>query len=102
MTRNGGSTREWTLTANVSPLIDVLLILFMVIAPASSRGETALVPQQANGLRGDRVALEVLRGSDGATPLAINHQQVAEATDLSHATGVGRIGLSTPNVQARR
>jgi len=76
------STREWTPSINVIPLIDVLLVLliiFMVIAPALPRGESARIPQPAvNGLSGGTpVVLDVLRGSDGMAHFAINHQQVA-------------------------
>jgi biopolymer transport protein ExbD len=126
---------------NVTPLIDVLLVLliiFMVIAPALPRGDAAQLPQpkRSSDRGGGPVVLEVLRESGGSVRFAINHQQVAaadlavrlagiyanradrvlflkgddqlsftqvaEVIDLSHAAGVDRIGLLTPNAQAGR
>jgi biopolymer transport protein ExbD len=56
---------------NVTPLIDVLLVLliiFMVIVPVSPRGLESQVPRQSPGVAvrsADPVALRVLGGSDG-------------------------------------
>lgn len=141
MTINSDSTRKMTSSINVTPMIDVLLVLliiFMVIVPALPRGESAQVPQPAQNdvSAGAPVVLEVFKGSGGVVQYAINHQtvapaelaarltgiyanraervlflkgddqlsftQVAEVIDLSHAAGVDRIGLLTPNAQAER
>lgn len=86
MTISSGNTREMTSSMNVTPLIDVLLVLliiFMVIAPALPRGESAQVPQPARSgdTGGGPVVLEVLRENSGSVRFAINHEQV-EAADL--------------------
>lgn len=136
------SKSELTSGINVTPMIDVLLVLliiFMVIVPALPRGESAQVPQPAprsDDQRSSAVVLEVQKGTDGSVHYAINQQQVAQADlmaklagiyanravrvlflkgddqlsfrqmaeviDLSHAAGVDRIGLLTPNAQAGR
>ena len=53
----GGSKRQIA-DINVTPMIDVLLVLliiFMVVTPIKSRGLHALVPQPASGPTGDVV-----------------------------------------------
>jgi len=123
---------------NVTPMIDVLLVLliiFMVIVPATPRGEAALAPQPpAHTLRPaeNPVVLEVLKDAADGVRFRINQQavsredlparlaaifanraqrvlfikgddqidfsQIAEAIDISHAAGIGRVGLMTPKV----
>jgi len=77
MTGNKGMTSE----INVTPMVDVLLVLliiFMVIVPAISRGEAARVPQPAmNDRGGDAVVLEVLKDGASAVKFRINEQSVA-------------------------
>jgi biopolymer transport protein ExbD len=76
----GGMSSE----INVTPMIDVLLVLliiFMVIVPSLPRGESALLPRAPMNL--DRptpqaVVLEVLKGNAGKTSFRINQQYVAK------------------------
>lgn len=67
---------------NVTPLIDVLLVLliiFMVIVPAVSRGEAALVPRASSGNGPqDAVVLEVHKDAAGQVSFKINQQSVAQ------------------------
>lgn len=75
------SAREMTSSINVTPMIDVLLVLliiFMVFVPALPRGESAQVQQPAreDGQSGKAVVLEIVSGSDGALHFAINQQRV--------------------------
>jgi biopolymer transport protein TolR len=81
MTATTGNSHGLASEINVTPMIDVLLVLliiFMVIVPALPRGEAALIPQRArhNGAA-DAVVLEVDQGIGGAV-LHINQQQVAQ------------------------
>jgi len=67
---------------NVTPMIDVLLVLliiFMVIVPAVPRGEAALAPKAATQSRPadpGAVVLEILKGEPGAPLFRINQQPV--------------------------
>ena len=83
MTANNGDIRSLASEINVTPMIDVLLVLliiFMVVAPAVPRGEAALTPHSSpNGANTqDAVVLEVLKGADSAVQFRINQQQVAQ------------------------
>jgi biopolymer transport protein TolR len=88
MTAINAKYGEMTSEINVTPMIDVLLVLliiFMVIVPALPRGESALLPRSAQKLapaRNDAVVLEVNRLQDGNVGYRINQQAVVRA-DLS-------------------
>lgn len=78
-----GSTAEMTSSINVTPMIDVLLVLliiFMVIVPAIPRGELAMSPKPSSAMsRTDpnSVVLEVMKGSGAQPTYRINQQDVA-------------------------
>ncbi len=70
-------------TINVTPLIDVLLVLlvtFLLITPLTPKGEEARIPRPATDQPVDpeRVVLQLsfATSSAGAVQLAINHQKV--------------------------
>jgi len=78
-----GNTRGATSEINVTPMIDVLLVLliiFMVIVPTLPRGETVQAPKSHQGGQADpgAVVLEVLKGSGGGLKFSINDQSVAQ------------------------
>jgi biopolymer transport protein TolR len=82
MTANNGGIRGLSSEINVTPMIDVLLVLliiFMVIVPAVPRGEAALVPHAAPMAPAEpnAVVLEVLKGAGNAIEFRINQQPVA-------------------------
>lgn len=69
---------------NVTPMIDILLVLliiFMVIVPVTPRGETAQIPSPHKGgpAKPDTIVLEVLKGNDGETAFRINHHAIAKS-----------------------
>jgi biopolymer transport protein ExbD len=80
MSMNDAVGRGMKCEINVTPLIDVLLVLliiFMVIVPALPRGEATQVPKNSgNGGREDAVVLEVLRDAAGMTSFRINQEAV--------------------------
>jgi biopolymer transport protein TolR len=82
MSMNDAAGRGMQCEINVTPMIDVLLVLliiFMVIVPAIPRGEAALVPKAAAGseLRSDSVVLEVSKSNSGEASFRINRQVVS-------------------------
>jgi biopolymer transport protein TolR len=85
MTMHDATGRRLTSEINMTPMIDVLLVLliiFMVIVPATSRGEVALAPKAAHLLissQPDPVVLEVLKGGGGEATFRINQQTVSKA-----------------------
>lgn len=78
MENGSGLTSEM----NVTPLIDVLLVLliiFMVIVPVVSRGEAAVAPKAARASgSADAVVLEVSQDAANAVSFRINQQPVAQ------------------------
>jgi len=82
MTTNNANPAGMSSEINVTPLIDVLLVLlivFMVIVPVMSKGEAALAPKPAlhDVSDGATVVLEVLKGSGHEAHFKINGQDVA-------------------------
>jgi len=82
MTTAGANSGDMSSSINVTPLIDVLLVLliiFMVIAPVIPRGELAQVPQAAKkSPPADAVVLEVVKSRSGEVSFRINRQNVSQ------------------------
>lgn len=82
MTMNQSAPKGISSEINVTPMIDVLLVLliiFMLIVPMTSTGERALVPKPAQNDRptSGAVVLEVLSGTGGEAGFRINQQNVS-------------------------
>jgi biopolymer transport protein ExbD len=93
MTATNGDIRGLASEINVTPMIDVLLVLliiFMVIVPAVPRGEAAVAPQASheNAPREDAVVLEVTGGAGNKTDLRINQQPVAQGELQSRLSAI--------------
>jgi biopolymer transport protein ExbD len=82
MTMSNSGSKSMQSEINVTPMIDVLLVLliiFMVIVPMAPRGEAASVPQPAEHAvlqPVNPVVLEILKGSEDAAQFRINQQDV--------------------------
>jgi len=86
MTMNSSGKNSLSSEINVTPMIDVLLVLliiFMLIVPLVPRGESASVPQPArkDTPAGGTVVLEIRDGTGGNVEYSINQHTVAR-TDL--------------------
>lgn len=83
MTAKNSSTTGPAAEINVTPMIDVLLVLliiFMIIVPALPRGEAAIVPRPAydSGPQKDAIVLEINKGAGDSISFRINQRQVAK------------------------
>jgi len=78
----GGGTRNAVSEINVTPLIDVLLVLliiFMVIVPVTAKGLNALVPQPPKDVRQqptDTITVQVQGNGSGEPSYLINQTAV--------------------------
>jgi biopolymer transport protein TolR len=84
MAMSMGEAKDKIAEINVTPMIDILLVLliiFMVIVPAMPRGESTLAPRPALGdtPRQDSVVLEVLKGAGDEATFRINRQNISRA-----------------------
>lgn len=82
MTTNQSAAEGISSEINVTPMIDVLLVLliiFMLIVPITPTGERAQMPKPARNDRPSNgaVVLEVLSGNGGAAGFRLNQQDVS-------------------------
>jgi biopolymer transport protein ExbD len=81
MNVGNGAAAGITSEVNVTPMIDVLLVLliiFMVIVPALPKGEAALAPKDSlsDSASNDAIVLEITKGLRGEVGFRINQQTV--------------------------
>lgn len=92
MTMNNGDSRSMSSEINVTPMIDVLLVLliiFMLIVPLIPRGEAASAPQPARDDRpNEAVVLELKDGTGGVTGYSINQHAVARENLQAEIAGI--------------
>jgi len=93
MTVSNGNSGSMASAINVTPMIDVLLVLliiFMVIVPALPKGEAVLAPSASTqkGPVGDAVVLEVLKGAAGESSFKINQNVVARQDLAARLTAI--------------
>ena len=93
MTATNGDIRGLASEINITPMIDVLLVLliiFMVIVPAVPRGEAAMAPRPPHGgaASDDAIVLEANRGAGNSLDLRINQQPVAQGELKARLTAI--------------
>ena len=85
MGMSAGGTRDAVSEINVTPLIDVLLVLliiFMVIVPATAKGLNVLAPQAPKNDRPnltDAIVVQVQANGSGEPSYSINQTAVSKA-----------------------
>jgi biopolymer transport protein TolR len=93
VTMNCGDKRSVSSEINVTPMIDVLLVLliiFMLIVPILPRGESAAVPKPAMNDKSvaEAVVLELASGVGGKAEYRINQHAVAREQLSTEVAGI--------------
>jgi biopolymer transport protein TolR len=94
MTMDDAAGRRLASEINITPMIDVLLVLliiFMVVVPVASKGDSTLVPHPASQLTPappDPVVLEILKDRAGSVAYRINQQSVSDAELPARLAGI--------------
>jgi biopolymer transport protein TolR len=96
MTMNDSATRSISSEINVTPLIDVLLVLliiFMVIVPVIPRGEATAIPSPSghNVSDGDEaIVIEVLGSTNGQVTYKLNQVTISRKNISAKLTEIYR------------
>lgn len=94
MTMDDAAGRRLRSEINITPMIDILLVLliiFMVVVPVASKGESTLVPPPASRLTPaplDPVVLEIVKDRAGSVAYRINQQSVSWAELPARLAGI--------------
>ena len=94
MAITGGEAKQGITGINVTPLIDVLLVLliiFMVIVPKTSRGLTSNIPQPPKASQPDSestVVVQLIVGAEGQLNYLLNQTPLPKSEIVGRLAGI--------------